>query len=117
MSLRDQYPRAISRSMQEGGYTFLKRALCMNLNSGEPTVINTGDLYLSYSFAEGHQNFMDGVTVLRGGKESEVFQRFSDVANSYDVNLGVSELESEGRLKNSGQAKERGILQRLGLRS
>lgn len=42
-----KYPDAISREFGEGGYTFLHRAFRNNIQTGKPTIINTGNVFLS----------------------------------------------------------------------
>lgn len=100
MSLSDQYPTAMTRDVyQEGGLTFLKRVLCTNLQTGEPVILKTGDVYASYAHSPEHTCFMDGVKVLQGDQSGEAYGIFDELARRYDVRVGITELRNEGKIQ------------------
>jgi len=88
----DPFANAFSRDMMEGGYTFLHRVFRAHFESDRrPTVINTGEMYLSYEWAPGHETFQDGIKVLRGDPNSETFGAFSKVAATFQIDRAFQE--------------------------
>jgi hypothetical protein len=91
---QENKPKVFSRSIGEGGYTFLRRVLGECLDTGQPVVINSGKNYLRYEYQPGQKNFMEGVTVLEGSDEPSL-KAFREVAESYKVEQGIKELKEK----------------------
>ena len=92
MNQKSEYTGALSRKFGEGGYTFLKRALQTHFATKQPIVINSGGNYLSYRYVKGQKTFMEG-TILLEGDDAESMKLFKEVADTYDVERGLNELQ------------------------
>ncbi len=91
MESAPKYPNALSRELMEGGYTFLHRVFRNNFETKEPVVMNTGEMYLQYSFTPEDKTFMDGITILEGNKDSETWKLVSQVMGSFNLDQAFTE--------------------------
>lgn len=88
----DRIKNARSRDLGEGGYTFLHRIFREHFSGGQkPVIINTGTMYLSYSWKPGDKNFTDGITILRGESSCETFSQFTSCADNFQISKAFEE--------------------------
>lgn len=92
---KSKYLDALSREMSEGGYTFFHRVFREHFATHEPVVINTGKMYLSYTYKAGDETMLDGITVLEGEDETETWSAVQSVAGAFDINMAFTENKIE----------------------
>lgn len=85
-----KYPEALSRDFMEGGYTFLHRVFRTNIDSGNPVIINSGNLYFKYDYSSDHTSFRQGITLI-DGSDAETEKIFYKVVDNFDLNQAIQE--------------------------
>ena len=96
---REEYePPVVSRkAFDEGGFTFLKRALKTALaDERGQVVIDSGELKLTFVHNPANRTFMDGIRGIEGDAP-ESLEAFRRVASQYVIEQGLAELATERR--------------------
>lgn len=89
--LSAKYPDALSARRFEGGYTFLHRVFRRCVDSGQPVIINTMNLYFQYQYSPQHTSFEEGITFLEGDGDTETKNNFMSIVRKFRLADAIAE--------------------------